>query len=354
MMERNTAKILIVDDEAFNIDVVVIMLAQEGYEIISTTRAEEALPKAILNQPDLILLDLMMPEVDGYQVIAALKAEPATQQIPIIVMTSMNDRASKLCALHQGAEDFLTKPLDKAELLVRIRNLLRLKKYNDFLNNYALTLENQVQERTLALKTSYIETIHTLARAAEHKDTETGCHIKRIGRYCYELSKSLGLTNEFADTIFYASPMHDVGKIGIPDHILLKKGSHTFEEWIVMQSHTQMGYNILNHEQSTSPFLEMAAQIALSHHERWDGSGYPNKLVGENIPLAARIMAICDIYDALRSQRPYKKAFDHETACQIILHGDERTKPTDFDPEVLSQFMYNTDRFREIFAAYVD
>jgi putative two-component system response regulator len=353
-MNTHSAKILIVDDEAFNIDIVVTLLEKEDYEILSTTNAVEALPKAILNQPDLILLDLLMPNMDGYQVIAALKSEPTTQQIPIIIMTSMNDRTSKLSALNEGAEDFLTKPLDKAELLVRIRNLLRLKKYNDFLNNYAQTLETQVQERTAALKTSYIETIHTLARAAEHKDTETGFHIKRIGRYCYELAKNLGMSNEFADTIFYASPMHDVGKIGIPDHILLKKGSHTFEEWIVMQSHTQIGYDILNLEQSSSPFLEMASQIALSHHERWDGTGYPHKLAGENIPLAARIMSICDIYDALRSQRPYKKALDHETACHIILHGDERTKPSDFDPEVLLQFMYNADKFKQIFDDYIE
>jgi len=207
-----------------------------------------------------------------------------------------------------------------------------------------------VRERTAALQVSYQETIFTLVRAAEFKDEDTGTHVQRICFYCRELAGILGMDKKFIDELSLASPMHDIGKIGIPDHILLKPGSLSADEWLVMKGHTTMGVKILG--SSNSPYLKMGAEIALSHHEQWDGGGYPHGLSGEAIPLAARIMYICDIYDALRSKRPYKTGFDHSRALSIISQGDNRTLPVHFDPAISSIFKQHEQKFRDIFEAY--
>jgi putative two-component system response regulator len=204
-----------------------------------------------------------------------------------------------------------------------------------------------VAERTKRLQESYVDTIHRLVRASESKDQHTGAHINRISHYAREIAESCNLGSEFAESIFYASPMHDIGKVAIPDAIQQKPGPLDATEWQAMKTHTTIGAKIL--EGSTSPYLQMAVDIAKHHHERWDGKGYPNGLKGEEIPLTARIMNICDQYDALRSERPYKPAFDHEKSCDIILVGSDRTSPEHFDPEVLGVFRKGHGRFAEIY-----
>ena len=220
------------------------------------------------------------------------------------------------------------------------------------LQDYNGVLEQRVRERTADLKESYLETILTLTRAAEHRDADTGAHVQRISYYSRELAKILGMDDEFVDKIFYASPMHDIGKLGIHDHVLLKPSGFTAEEWEHMKQHAIMGAKILGNNKS--PYLQMGAEIALNHHERWDGTGYPNGKRGEEIPLAARIMNICDIYDALRSKRPYKSGFDHLKTMEIMTRGDGRIQPQHFDPVILEAFKQNHQLFCDIFDSHVE
>ncbi|MDE2428694.1 MAG: HD domain-containing protein, partial [Burkholderiales bacterium] len=281
-----------------------------------------------------------------------LKAHPLTHQIPVIMLTALDDRASKLRALEAGAEEFLTKPIDRADLNVRVRNLLRLKEYGDFLTDHNRILASQVEQRTAQLQEAYRDTVFTLVRAAEHKDEETGHHVRRISHYCRVLAQAMGLPMAFHDAIFQSSPMHDIGKIGIPDHVLLKPGGFTPEEWNIMRTHCALGASILS--TGKSPYIGMGAEIALNHHERWDGTGYPNGLKGDAIPIAARVMQICDVYDALRSKRPYKEPFSHQRAVEIIAEGDGRTRPEHFDPEVLSKFLEQAEAFADIYQKHGD
>ena len=342
--------ILLVDDEPFNLKLLRIMLGAEGYEILISDRGEDALLLAEKKQPGLILLDIMMPGLDGFEVTWLLKANPLTSNIPIIMLTALDDRSSRMHALEMGAEEFLTKPVDRAELLIRVKNLLRLKEYSDFLIEHNQILEQQVAARTAQLSESYHETIYTMTLAAEYKDEDTGLHVARISHYCRTLAEYLSMGQEFCDCIFYASPMHDIGKIGIPDYILLKPGAFLQEEWDIMKTHSVLGEKIL--ARGNSPYLRMGAEIALNHHERWDGGGYPYNKCREEIPLSARIMNIGDQYDALRSKRPYKLAFDHDKVMQIIIEGDGRTLPIHFDPVVLSAFKACAQVFRDIYAEH--
>ncbi len=346
--------ILIVDDDGKNRAYLEALLKAEGYATLETQNGETALHLAERHQPDLILLDAMMPGMDGFHVAARLKASDATRPIPVIMVTSLADRDSRLRALQCGVEEFLSKPVDRAELWIRVRNLLRLKEYSDFLADYSRTLEEQVKQRTEQLVASQFDTLYTILRAAEFRDEETGAHIRRISFYCRELSRQLGMSQEFSDTIYHASPLHDIGKIGVPDHILLKPGHHSESEREIMKTHAHLGARILGSGKSDSPYTRMGSAIAQNHHEKWDGSGYPAGLKGEEIPLEARIMAICDVYDALRSKRPYKPAFTHEQARMLIVEGDDRTMPSHFDPDVLGAFIRCLDTFHDIFQSHMD
>ena len=346
------ARILIVDDEERNRRLLVAMLEVEGYATTEAADGAQALDAAHANPPDLILLDVMMSGMDGYEVAQQLKADAVTKAIPVVMVTALDDRESRLRGLKAGAEEFVIKPVDRNELCIRVRNLLRLKEFSDFLSDHNRILDAQVKERTQELLASYREAIATLTRAASYKDDETGAHVARISFYSVDLAQALGMDAGFCDTIHYASPMHDVGKIAIPDAILGKPGGFEPHEWEIMKTHAELGGKLLRG--TNSPYLVMGAEIAEGHHERWQGGGYPAGLKGEAIPLSARILNICDQYDALRSRRPYKPAFSHEKTLEIITVGDGRTLPTHFDPAVLAAFKGCVGRFRDIFEAHQD
>ncbi len=340
------ARLLIVDDQAVNVLLLERMLGGAGYSsIASTTDPGEVCALHRRNRYDLILLDLQMPVMDGFQVMEELKEIEPDGYLPVLVVTAQPGH--KLRALQAGAKDFISKPFELPEVLARVRNMLEVRLLHRALHSHNALLEERVRERTAEVTQSYLELIFTMTRAAEHKDENTGAHVQRISYYSRELAGLLGLDGEFVDRIFFASPMHDIGKIGIPDHILLKPGPLTPDEWVVMKGHTTMGAKILGN--SESPYLRMGAEIALDHHERWDGGGYPGGKRGEEIPLAARIMNIGDIYDALRSTRPYKAPFDHARAVNVMTRGDGRTLPEHFDPALLAAFQRNLPLFREIF-----
>lgn len=350
--QARQSTILIVDDDVRSSRLLEAQLHTEDYRTLYATSGEAAQELLKTKLPDLILLDVMMPGMSGFELAGRLKLDERTKNIPIIMVTALDDRESRLAALQHGAEEFLTKPVDRAELWVRVRNMLRLKEYQNFLVNHNRLLEEQVTARTRELADAYKDTIYTMVQAAEFKDEETGAHVQRISYYCRDMAEEFGMDREFIEKIFYASPMHDIGKIAIPDAILLKPGGFTPEEWAIMKGHAAYGAKIL--EKGTSPYTKMGMEIALNHHERWDGTGYPNGAKGEAIPFTARLMNIADQYDALRSKRPYKPAFTHERTLEIITVGDGRTLPGHFDPQVLDVFNKCAGRWNDIFAAYCD
>ncbi len=363
---QDKKKILVVDDEEQNIKLLSSLLRVEGYETDTAMNGREAVEKVKASPPDLILLDIMMPDMDGYEACGIIKSDAASAHIPVVIVTALSDRESKLRGLEVSANEFLTKPIDRVELVLRVKNLLKVKEYEDFILMHNQLLEQEVRKRTYELqlamedveaahqeiKESYIETIYRLTLAAEYKDEDTATHIKRISHYCKILSERLGQSAEFVETVFYAGPMHDIGKIGIPDSILLKPARLTPEEFEVIKGHTSIGARILSN--SSSEFLIAAETVALTHHERWDGTGYPRGLKGEAIPLMGRIMNIVDQYDSLRSNRPYKPSFTHEQAYEIIVKGDGRTKREHFDPEILEAFTKAADEFNGIYEGHQD
>ncbi|OGT88643.1 MAG: two-component system response regulator [Gammaproteobacteria bacterium RIFOXYA12_FULL_61_12] len=353
MEQSKQTTLLVVDDDERNRKLLGALLVAEGYAARFSASGEEALASVAERLPDLILLDVMMPGLDGFEVARRLKADAKSSAIPIVMVTALADRDSRLKGLEAGVEEFLTKPVDRAELRARVKNLLRIKEYNDFLADHNRLLEEQVRARTLQLTESYRDTIFALARAAEFHDEDTGLHVKRVSHYSAMLAERLGMDAGFRDAIFYASPMHDLGKIGIPDAVMLKPSGLDDEEWRVMKRHPELGAQILG-TISESPYMLMGIDIALGHHERWDGSGYPSGRCGGEIPLAARIMALGDVYDALRAKRPYKPPFTHERAVETITQGDGRTVPAHFDPAVLAAFRDCAGGFREIFSTHAD
>ncbi len=352
MLSTDGAYILVVDDDAVNRHLLTGLLDQEGYKTKEAESGELALAKVKRDPPDLILLDVMMPGINGFEVARMLKEDGGSEGVPIIMVTALGDEKSRETGLRQGVEEYISKPINPSELKIRVRNLLRLKMANNLLKTHNNVLEEEVRRRSQQLRSSFEEALYMLMRAAEYRDDETGGHIRRISYYTRLLAGELGMDEEYCDTIFLASPMHDIGKIGIPDHILLKPGPFEPHEWEEMKRHTIIGEEIL--ADGNSPFVRMGQEIARSHHEHWDGSGYPYGLSGEEIPLSARIMSICDVYDALRSERPYKPAYDHDRAVEIIKDGDGRIMPSHFDPKVLEGFLARQADFANIFDSMSD
>lgn len=333
--------VLVVDDIPDNIHTLSGVLS-DNYRIKAATSGAKAIQIANSKpQPHLILLDIMMPEMDGYEVCSQLKANPMTSDIPIIFVTAKAEVVDEQKGFEMGAVDYITKPISPPIVQARVKTHIALYDQN-------LSLANQVRERTAQLESSRLEVIQRLGRAAEYKDNETGMHVIRMSHYSKILAQQLDVSERWIELVFQASPMHDIGKIGIPDAVLRKPGKLDKDEWEVMQTHVQIGADIIDNGDSL--LLQMAQEIALYHHEKWDGSGYPHKLKGEEIPLSARIVAIADVFDALTSERPYKQAWPVEKAVALL----EEEAGSHFDPNLVPIFIDQLDQLLEIKESFKD
>ncbi len=328
-----SAHILIVDDQIINVKLLEKILKQAGYKyIFSTTDSRQTTTLFIEHQIDILLLDIRMPHLDGFQVMDQLN-NISNDYLPILILTAELSSETRAKALTSGAKDFLTKPFERLEVLQRIHNILEVRLLYKQLSNQNKHLEEEVKKRTIELEKSRYEVIERLGQAAEFKDNETGNHVTRMSYYSRLLAQAKGLPDNEVELIFLATPMHDIGKIGIPDNILLKPGKLDDDEREVMQTHVMIGAELLSGSDDI-PLMKMAKSVALTHHEKWDGSGYPNGLSGTDIPLEGRICAICDVFDALTSERPYKKSWSIDDAMALI----QREIGHHFDPELTALF----------------
>jgi putative two-component system response regulator len=355
-------QVLVVDDTPDNLALMSDLL-RDTCKVRVANSGERAL-RLLANGPlpDLILLDIMMPGMDGYEVIRQLKANPTTRDIPVLFLTAKSEVEDERIGLALGAVDYLTKPVSHAILQARVKIHLALKAQADFLRDKSAFLEAEVARRTREVLAVQDVTIHALASLAETRDNETGNHIRRTQHYVKLLAQHLSthprfaaqLTETYIQGLFKSAPLHDIGKVGIPDSILLKPGKLTAAEFEIMKTHTTLGRDALERaekELGTSvDFLSIAKEIAHSHQEKYDGSGYPQGLAGDAIPLAARLMAVADVYDALISRRVYKEPFSHDTSVTVMKQG----RGTHFDPDVLDAFLALQSEFQQIAARYVD
>jgi putative two-component system response regulator len=347
-------KILIVDDTPENINILGELLAE--YRRVFALNGKKAIEKAISDEPpDLILLDVMMPEMDGFEVCERLRENPISSEIPVIFVTALGEETDETRGLKIGAVDYISKPFSPAVVKQRVKNHLELTFARQKLQSQNLILEEKVSKRTELLakavgriRRSSLEMIVRLSRAAEYKDDDTGAHVLRMSNYSAAVAERLGWDRDDVTDLLHAAPMHDVGKIGIPDNVLLKPGKLDDDEWKIMRRHCRMGYDILAN--SEVPLIQLAATVAITHHEKWDGNGYPRGLDKHNIPMAGRIVAIADVFDALTTRRPYKEPFSLEKSFAIIREG----RGTHFDPEVVDAFFEVESRILEIKEKYSD
>lgn len=339
--------ILIVDDEPANLKLLERLLDGNGYgPLVSVEDSRQVLETYRVVKPALILLDLSMPHVDGFDVLRSLRELEDPLLPPIVIFTAQRDKQSLLRALEAGARDFVAKPFDRNELLTRVRNHLESYRAHRLVHNRNKNLEEAVRARTEELRRTQKQVVQRLGRAAEYRDEETGSHILRVSHVAELLAHSLGGRDEECELILHASPMHDIGKIGIPDSILLKPGKLDADEWEIMKRHTTIGANLLDGDDSE--LLCTAREIALTHHEKWDGSGYPAGLAGRSIPWSGRIVALADVFDALTSKRLYKEAWSVEAAVEVIRENRARH----FDPDVVDVFLDQLPSVLEIRGRY--
>jgi len=333
LVDLKSMNILIVDDEAANIRLLETLLDIAEYKnVVATEDPREVMGLCNSRAIDLLLLDINMPYMDGYEVMEQLQSLDAEKPV-VLVLSAQDDRNYRHQALDSLALDYVVKPFDTRELLARIRNLLEVRRAQTYMRHQNQLLEREVHKRTQELLESRLQVVRRLGRAAEYRDNETGLHIIRMSKFAELIARASGMSEVQCELLLNAAPMHDIGKIGIPDHILQKPGKLSADEWKIMQTHSQIGADILQGDESI--LLRNAQEICLSHHEKWDGSGYPNGLEGEAIPLMARITALADVFDALTSVRPYKKAWEVADALSLI--SSESGKH--FDPRLTGYFM---------------
>ena len=343
------ARVLVVDDQPPNTLLLRKLLEAEGYhQVVTVNDPTEVMPLQRQAPFDVILLDIRMPKLDGFGVMRLLQEDAGDDYVPIIVLTAQTDEETRLRALAEGAKDFVTKPFNRAEVLNRIRNMLEVRLLHRRVREQNELLEQRVQERTLELQETRLEIVRRLGKAAEFRDNETGFHIIRMSKFAELIARAMGLNDSVAELILHASPMHDIGKLGIPDGILLKPGRLDPWEWEVMKTHTEIGAQILDGHHSR--LLQMAARIAHAHHERWDGTGYPRGLREKEIPLEARIVAVADVFDALTARRPYKKAWTVEASTEEIRCLTARQ----FDPAVVKAFCSVLPQILDVKARYAE
>lgn len=358
----DTPTILIVDDEPTNIRILTELL-KDKYRVLAATNGRQALTRARAERPpDLILLDIMMPDMNGYEVLQNLKAAEGTREIPVLFLTALTEAVNEARGFDMGAVDYITKPFSPAAVCARVRTHVELARSRASLLSQKVDLEQMVEQRTSELVLTQDATIYSLASLAETRDPETGGHIKRTQHFVRALAEEVKKLPEFKDALeshtiellFKSAPLHDIGKVGVPDGVLLKPGPLTDAEFDQMKLHARYGRDALAQAVtilgSTTSFLDHAMEIAYTHHEKWDGTGYPEGLKGEDIPLSGRLMALADVYDALTTKRIYKPAFSHEKAVSIILEG----RGKHFDPRLVDAFIRIQQDFREIAERFVD
>ncbi len=345
--ELNNARIMIIDDDPSNVDLLQDILTMEGYtSVLGLTDSRKAKNMYIAYDPELVILDINMPYLDGYQLLDQFKQIENNSYASVLVITALQDTQTLINALKAGAQDVLTKPFNKLETITRIRNLLTIRLLHNQVRDQNIILEQKIQERTIELQETRLEIIQRLVRAAEYKDNETGAHIVRMSKFSSLLGKLAGMTYDKVTLLLNTSSMHDIGKIGVPDSILMKPGKLDGREWEIMKRHTVIGANLLDGH--TSNLIQSAQRIALSHHEKWDGTGYPMGKKGREIPFESRIVGFVDVFDALTSRRPYKTPYPMDKTLSII--REERGKH--FDPDLTDLFIKNIDKFIAIKDAF--
>ncbi len=327
-------RILIVDDQKLHGLYLKKVLAEEGFENVEYSNDPLKVLQLVRDfHPEIIVLDLFMPHLDGFQIMEQLAEFRKDHYLPVLALSSEKSSDVRLRALQSGATDFLNKPYENMEIIFRIRNMIEMRTLHMEVKNQNKILESKVQDRTKELRDTQLDIIRRLAQAAEFRDSDTGMHIIRMSQYCQKFGVAMGMSLPECDLLLHASPLHDIGKIGIPDAILLKPGRLTEEEYEIMKTHTVIGAKLL--AGSNSPVMKMAQIIAMTHHEKWDGSGYPKQLKGDEIPPEGQIVSICDVFDALTSDRPYKQAWTSDVAVEEIV----RMKSKHFSPIIVDRFL---------------